>query len=271
MINPETTSEQLLFTTIRLETDKWSWTWFFFHLKINGKIYPIIITNKHVVNDKTNETVKFHLHETVANSPEWKRKIEFTADWLFHPDKDIDLCCCLVQPLFNEIKLSSWKDIFYRHINETVIKNNKQLEELSALEEVVMAWYPNWLWDEKHNLPLLRKGITSSHPSIDFNRDWIGVVDMACFPWSSWSPIFILNEWSYMVKGWSLMMGTRIIFLGILFEWPRINSRWELIVENMPTSQTVISQTPIMMNLGYYIKAVKILDFEWVIKKYYSL
>ncbi len=272
MINPKTNSEQLLFTTVRLETDKWSWTWFFFHLKIDNKIYPIIITNKHVVNYKTNEKVKFHLHEKIANKPEWNIEIEYTADWLFHPEDSVDLCCCLVQTLFHDIKTSLGKDVFYKNVDESFIENNQRLEELNAIEDIVMVWYPNGLWDQKHNLPLFRKGITASHPWIDFNGKSEWVVDMACFPGSSWSPIFISNEGtSYMDKSGTINFDNRIMFLGILFAWPVMNSKWELIVENIPTSQTVISQTPIMINLGYYIKAVKILDLGRVIKKYYSL
>ena len=44
------------------------------------------------------------------------------------------------------------------------------LEELSALEELVMVGYPIGLWDKNNNFPIFRKGYTASHPAIDFNE-----------------------------------------------------------------------------------------------------
>ncbi len=270
-IYPETISEELLYATVRLETNQGSWTWFFFHFNIGEKIYPTLITNKHVINYKEEETVKFHLHENILGKPDWNFEIEFKSEWIFHPDESIDLCCCLVQPLFNHVNISLWKNVFYKNIDSTFIQDNEKLKELNTLEDSVMVWYPNWLWDEKHNFPLFRKGITSSHPAIDFNRDWVWVVDMACFPWSSWSPIFILNEWVFKPKNWNLMAWSRIIFLGVLFEWPQMNSKWGLIIEDVPTLQRFTPEIPVMINLGYYIKAQKILDLEWAIREHYIL
>lgn len=68
------------------------------------------------------------------------------------------------------------------------------------LEELVMVGYPIGLSDTRNNYPIFRKGYTSAHPAVDFNDDGIGLVDMACFPGSSGSPIFILNEGGYRDK-----------------------------------------------------------------------
>ncbi|MCD4705895.1 serine protease [bacterium] len=149
-----------------------------------------------------------------------------------------------------------------------MIWDNTKLEELSAIEDVIMVGYPNGLWDQKNNLPLFRKGITSSHPAIDFNGKNIGAVDMACFPGSSGSPIFILNENGYSDKKGTMRLGAkRLIFLGILFQGPQFDVRGELIVEDIPTQQKVSSITPMMINLGYYIKAIEILAFKPIIEK----
>jgi hypothetical protein len=40
-----------------------------------------------------------------------------------------------------------------------------------------------------------------------------------------------------------------------------------LIIENIPTQQKVASITPMMINIGYYIKAVEILAFKLEIEK----
>ncbi len=94
---------------------------------------------------------------------------------------------------------------------------------------------------------------------------------MACFPGSSGSPIFVLNENGYTDKrGNSYLGGARVIFLGILFQGPQFDAKGKLIIENIPTQQKVSPVTPIMINLGYYIKAREILSFKPEIEKLIS-
>ena len=92
---------------------------------------------------------------------------------------------------------------------------------------------------------------------------------MACFPGSSGSPILIVNEGSYIdKKSGSVNIGAnRIIFLGILFGGPVYNSEGKIVIREIPTRQEVISITPQMINLGYYIKSEAILDFKEKIRR----
>lgn len=214
--------------------------------------------------------LNFFLHTKNGDSPyDEKIKFSFAANWHFHPDQD--LCFCFAVPIFKQIKDQKQKEIYYISITEEFIWDNAKLKDLSAIEDVVMVGYPSGLWDKKNNLPLFRKGITSSHPAIDFNDKNIGAVDMACFPGSSGSPIFILNENGYTDKKGNVRLGNeRVIFLGTLFQWPQFNAKGELIIENIPTQQKISAITPIMMNLGYYIKATEILAFKPEIEKLIS-
>jgi len=271
-MKPQTTSEQMLFSTVRLvASNNSTGTGFFFNFTFDdNKTVPVIITNKHVVNNNQKEEVKFFLHTKNGDAPDDEKiNISFTTDWHFHPDRD--LCFCFVAPLFKQIKDQKQKEIFYIPITENLIWDNTKLEELSAIEDVVMVGYPSGLWDQKNNLPLFRKGITSSHPATDFNDKNVGAVDMACFPGSSGSPIFILNENGYTdKKGNSYLGGKRVIFLGILFQGHQFNAKGELIIESIPTQQKVSAITPMMINLGYYIKATEILAFKPEIEKLIS-
>lgn len=267
-MKPQTISEQMQYSTIRLTTNNGSTgTGFFFEFIFNNKRVPVIFTNKHVVNNNQKEEINFFLHAKNGEMPDdEKLNIKFKTDWHFHDDQD--LCFCFIAPLLQQIKDQKQKDIFYISLREDLIWNDLKLEELSAIEDVVMVGYPNGLWDQKNNLPLFRKGITSSHPAIDFNNKNIGAVDMACFPGSSGSPIFILNENGYSDKKGSMHLGvTRLIFLGILFQGPQFGAKGELIIEDIPTQQKVSSTTPVMINLGYYIKAIEILIFKPIIEK----
>lgn len=262
-MKPQTISEQMLFSTVRLvASNNSTGTGFFFNFIIdNNKPVPVIITNKHVVNNNPKEKVEFFLHTQNGDEPSDENlNISLATDWHFHPDQD--LCFCFVAPLFHQIKKQKQKDIFYKAVTEDLIWDNTKLQELSVLEDVVMVGYPNGLWDQKNNLPLFRKGVISSHPATDFNNKNVGVVDMACFPGSSGSPIFILNEGGYTDKKGIHLGSSRVVFLGILFQGPQFNAKGELIIENIPTQQKVSAITPMMINLGYYIKATTILAFR---------
>lgn len=268
-MKPITISERMQYNTVRIVASNGSTgTGFFFEFNFNDdKVVPVIITNKHVVNNNQKEVVEFTFHAKNGDeSDNEKLTVLLNADWYFHEDQD--LCFCFVAPLSEQIRTKKKKDIFYISIKEDLIWDDKKIEELSAIEDVVMVGYPSGLWDQKNNLPLFRKGITSSHPATDFNNKNIGAVDMACFPGSSGSPIFILNENGYTDKnGNSYVGGKRLIFLGILFQGPQFDAKGQLIIENIPTQQKISSVTPMMINLGYYIKATEILAFKAGIQK----
>lgn len=270
MIKPQTITEKMLFNTVKLQTKSGSGTGFFFEFYfIKSGTVPVIVTNKHVINNNNLEEVRFSLHTSLEHQPEDNINVVFKTQWLFH-DK-FDLCFCLAGPLLNKIKSQERKEIYFTPITEDLIWDNKKLEELSAIEDVVMIGYPIGLQDKINNLPLFRKGFTSSHPALDFNDMGIGVVDMACFPGSSGSPILILNENGYSDKSGNSYMGSsRVIFLGVLFSGPQFDSKGEIIIEDIPTQQKVFSSTPSMINLGYYIKASAILDFKPLIEKLLS-
>lgn len=267
-MKPESISEQLMFNTVRLETASGTGTGFFYNFQIGEKTYPTIITNKHVINYKQDENVKFHLHlqddDGEANS---NVEIEMNAHWYFHPTKD--LCFTFVNPVFDQVKNVYKKNVFYRANDASIIATEDKIKELSALEELVMVGYPIGLSDVRNNYPIFRKGYTAAHPAVDFNEDGIGLVDMACFPGSSGSPIYILNEGGYRDRHGNVYFGnSRVILLGVLFAGPQYNAQGDIIVKTIPTAaQVVESNTRIMINLGYYIKAEEINEFQKFIEQ----
>ena len=267
-MKPESISEQMRFNTVKLETNTGIGTGFFYNFEINGKLYPTIITNKHVINNKDIEDVKFHLHlKDGLDESNCSIGIYLKAKWYFH--STYDLCFTFVNPLFEEVKKLTGKDVFYIGNNDSILATKEKLKDLSALEEVVMVGYPIGISDDRNNFPIFRKGYTASHPAIDFNRNGIGLVDMACFPGSSGSPIFILNEGGYVDKSGNLVLGKpRFLFLGILFAGPNYNVIGNVVTQEVPTSTSITySKTAIMTNLGYYIKAEALYEFRDFIKK----
>ena len=263
-MKPESISEQMMYNTVRLETEKGCGTGSYFNFKIGSDIVPIIITNKHVVNYQEQETVTFFVHTKDDNgNRSGNIKIQYYTNWIFHKDKDI--CFCYVNPLFKEIKKRFNQEVFYIANDINLIPSQEKLEELSALEELVMIGYPIGLWDMVNNFPIFRKGFTACHPGIDFNEKGIGLVDMACFPGSSGSPIYILNEGGYKDKKGNVYFGSsRVLLIGYLFAGPHYSVDGSLIVKTIPTKQDIISTTPAMVNLGYYVKSFEILSFAIV-------
>lgn len=266
-MKPESISEQMMFNTIRLETlDGSSGTGSYFNFEIDDKLVPVIITNKHVIKNNPNEPVTFYIHILDQNNePNENIRITYQTHWFFHTTKDI--CFCFANPLFEKLRQEKQKEVFLIANDENLIPNQVKLEELRALEELVMVGYPIGLWDRNNNFPIFRKGYTASHPAFDFNEKGIGLVDMACFPGSSGSPIYILNEGAYGTKKGTIV-GSRIILLGYLFAGPQYDAHGDISVVDIPTKQQIGTHTPIMVNLGYYIKSSEILEFKSIIKQY---
>lgn len=128
-----------------------------------------------------------------------------------------------------------------------------------------MVGYPIGLEDEINNFPIFRKGYTATHPAIDFKGNKIGLVDMACFPGSSGSPIFILNENSYTDKKGTLHVGTsRIFLLGILYSGPFLPESEKIEIEPKKTILSIMTKQ--MIHLGYYIKSSELFEFKEIIK-----
>jgi hypothetical protein len=153
MFDPRTLSEQLLFTTIRMQivrndgTTSYG-TGFFFKLgSIDNPGSMYLITNKHVIaegirglftlhegqilNGKVSPTGNFYTIEVA----------ELQKYCILHPNQEIDLCAILVKPLLIESNKIG-KNPFVIPLDPTMILNDKQLEELSAIEDVYLAGYP---------------------------------------------------------------------------------------------------------------------------------
>lgn len=266
MLKFDSFSNQLLLSTIKIKTRVGEGTGFFFTFKYeNGDEVPILITNKHVINNKKLEEVVLIFH-TCNNEGISEKNIgvPLQLEWVHHPK--YDLCFTPVASIINYYKMLFKEEIIFKTFMENNILDTVSLGELNALEEVAMVGYPIGLHDEKNNFPIFRKGYTSSHPALSFNEEGIGLVDMACFPGSSGSPIFILNEGSY-TNSTGIVVGHRFIFLGVLFAGPLCNVTGKIKMKEIDLKMVPISETSIMTNLGYYIQAKVILDFKDMIRE----
>ena len=275
MIQPTSLSDELLFTTVRIETEDASGalshgTGFFFRFAIDDtRDFPVIVTNRHVV--ASGQRGRFSIHEGVSDGDAFMPACtsdpieleDFESRWTGHPDPDVDLCGMPFQPLLDSAK-ERGKELFTMNFEAKDILTEEKMAKLKAAEPILMVGYPNALWNQSNNLLLLRRGITSSHPGMDFCWRPEFVIDCAVFPGSSGSPVALFDDGAYeleTVNGVSgFGIGGRFALLGVLCAVPYMTANGGIVVRSpAPTATTPSSLANRMINLGYVIKAREIL------------
>ncbi|WP_311398381.1 S1 family peptidase [Neisseria cinerea] len=236
------------------------------------EVTPVLVTNKHVVFVESAKKIAITLTKDENGSPNHEENItliieDFIQICLPHPDENIDLCIAPVGHFFNQLINHNFLP-FIKGLRESDIMQTEEMDQLSAFEEVFMIGYPNGLWDSKNNLPIFRRGITTTHPAIDFEGKKEFMIDVACFPGSSGSPVFkyipaglrkIEND------GFAITADETVKLMGILYAGPQQTISGEIYIT---TVNKPISVSSIPINLGFVIKAEKLLDFKPILKKF---
>lgn len=264
--------EQLTHSTVRMETILHSGgistgTGFYMHfLQKEDTCIPVIVTNKHVV---ANANVgKFHV--TLANDeglPDTGKHqlfqfANFEQQCIKHPDSNVDLAAFLIGPLLNQAKQSGGK-LFYIPLKMDLIPSDEERKSYSSMEDIVMIGYPNGIWDSKNNLPVIRKGITATHANIHWNGKPEFLTDIASFPGSSGSPVFLANIGGYMDNKGNTYMGShRIRLLGVHYAGAMHTASGEIHIVTAPTSNVPIPITQIPNNIGVAINSKEIFGLE---------
>lgn len=261
-------SEQLAYSTVRIATNTGTGTGFFYRFAVQESVMhvPAIVTNKHVIEGASQGSFLLTIADDDGNpdiTNHFTCQFEnFESQWIPHPDKDIDLCAMPIAPVLNAMQDQNKKP-FYIPVGNEIVPSKNFLKDLRLVEDILMVGYPNGLWDQTNNMPLFRKGITSSHPGLDWNGRKEMLIDAACFPGSSGSPVFLFNEGSYVDKqGNTNMGGTRIKLLGILYAGPQHTAEGSIEIVTVPTIDKPLAITGIPNNIGIVIKAEKLSELD---------
>jgi hypothetical protein len=276
MSNHLSASEQLAFVTTRIHSETNSGkvsvgTGFFFSFKVSESEHiPIIVTNCHVIEDSARGI--FQLTRADENNNPMIGEFEniiidrFEQVWLRHPNQAVDLCVMPLAPLLREAQKQNER-FFFRSLDENLLPTQQLLTELTALEEILMIGYPVGIWDSVNNMPVFRRGITATHPNLNYEGREEFLIDAACFPGSSGSPVLLYNLGSYASRQGGTVIGTRISLLGVLYAGPQYTVEGEIKVVPIPTQMTPIPTSKIPINLGVVVKARKLLDFKPMLTK----
>lgn len=274
-----TITEQLMYSTIRIECELRrgsisTGTGFLFRFLENGEEYiPAIVTNKHVVRGALNGSFIFTVADEngkpIDNKHERFSFNDFEKYWIMHPDPNVDLCIMPIAPI---LKSASTRevDLFLIYLDKKLIPSNDEVDDLTAMEDIVMIGYPNGIWDSVNNQPILRRGITATHPKLNYEGKEEFMIDAACFPGSSGSPVLLLNMGSFPMKDGGIGLGNRVILLGVLYAGPQHTARGDIKIMNIPIRQEPISISRIPNNLGCVIKSKKIMEFEDILKNLFT-
>ncbi|MDF1770294.1 serine protease [Maricaulis sp.] len=266
-----TVAEQLLYSTTKLTSCKngipiSTGTGFFMRFPFKDETSIIvIITNKHVLYDATEVIVTLHIASNDKPSGKFTTyKLENLRQLsIFHPDDNVDLCAFMIGPTLNQAFNSGMK-IFFAPLESNLIPTGDDWEYFDAIEEVIMIGCPNGIYDEANNLPIMRRGITASALTKKYNGMNEFMVDIACFPGSSGSPIFLYDRNGYFDrKKNSYMLGSsRLKLVGILYSGPLVTNDGQIVLGRAPRI-TVDS----MMHLGNALRSTEILKIQEEIDK----
>lgn len=276
MMNNLSLSEQLVYSTVRIECETahgeiGTGTGFFYQFaKSEDNFVPAIVTNKHVINGAQKGLIHLHLADqkgSPLSGQFFSVVIEnMQANWILHPDPEVDLCIMPIAPLLMHAQ-SKGKSIFFISLDHSLIPSQDLIAAFTAIEDIVMIGYPNGIWDRTNNMPIVRRGITATHPNLNYNGKQEFMIDAACFPGSSGSPVFLFNIGTYAQRDGGTAIGSRIALLGILYAGPQYTAIGEIQIVNVPTQQKPVAFSRIPNNLGLVIKSGRLVDFDAILEK----
>lgn len=268
-------------TTVRIEciTDSGvsTGTGFFFQFLDNeeeGVHIPCIVTNKHVIEGA--KVGKLYLSPEKAKGVRDLDNhyifnvVDFEKKFILHPDPNVDLAIFPLAEVIEQLNEEK-QSFYYVFLNKNNIAPKSFLEKIPTINDILMIGYPNGIWDTRHNLPIIRKGITATHPKLSYCGKDEFMIDAACFPGSSGSPVFLSYIGSYVdPESNSLVAGTKILLLGVLYAGPQHTTTGEIKIINVPTVDKPVSVSSIPNNLGLVIQIQKVLDFEDILSSLIS-
>ncbi len=266
---PFTLAEQMLFTTAKVTgfngaAQVGTGTAFLWRIDEGVGHVDLLVTNKHVIEGCDRIQAVFHsaLASDTSRPSGTHIVLGMTIhpDGVFpHPDPSVDLVALGFSNLQDDA-LARGTPLFFRSLSADNVPVD--WENFDAIEDVTMVGYPRGLADTTNNRPIVRRGITATALSVPYEGRDEFMVDIACFPGSSGSPVFI-NQLGYVDKstGNYMLDARRFFFVGVLYAGPQITNRGEIRLSTQPSVEVAA-----MMHLGQVIRSTQMKAIDKIVR-----
>jgi hypothetical protein len=230
-----------------------------------------IVTNKHVVKDTVSGNFFINQMNEQKNCMFGKR-LEFNFQkyrdsWIEHPDNNVDLCILPIGLQIDKLNKNNTSPFIVHNTNE-MIPSEAEWNLLNPLEDIVMIGYPNGLWDEVNNTPIARRGITATHPKLNYYNEREFLIDIPIYPGTSGAPVFAYSYGMFPEPGGATSIGSKLKLLGILFKWAKYNTSGGVITQYIPTDdRRAVDSRLFISNLGRVIKSTRLQEFEPILEQ----
>lgn len=189
-----------------------------------------------------------------------------------HPSAAVDLCAVNVSFGLHElIRTQPGRVAYAAFLTPAMRPSDADRKLLRYMEPVAMVGYPRGLWDHVNDMPIIRMGSTATHPLHRYQGRSEFVIDMACFPGSSGSPVFLYEDGLYRDEGGGLAPGTKFRFLGVLWGGPEIDKGGRIEVQPIPHSCMPVPVVSLPLNLGFVVSSDELDPLEQEAIKPYAL
>ena len=139
------------------------------------------MTNKHVVKGGYEYRVIFSRADENGNLLNINERLTMRgsdSDWISHPDENVDLCVLPIGPALNGF-IQAGKHLLTIPLSLELLPTKTLIKDMGCMEEVTMIGYPNGIWDEANNLPIVRRGITATPYRYDYRGEKVQAVPLS--------------------------------------------------------------------------------------------
>ena len=261
--------EQFLHTTLRIELlekgiVKGTGTGFLVSVPADGgkAVKIVLVSNKHVLLRGDEIAITF---TSMKNGmPSYGNSIKLPisnmkANTVGHPDPDVDVAVIICTGIFNIYP----DQLYFKAISYDMLSDFSE-QDLAVAENVFFVGYPDGRFDTKNNLPLIRTGLISSNPRLDYNGKPQFVIDAQVFPGSSGSPVYINYTFENFKNG-QIVLGNKqdIKVIGIIAKTMLRNN----ILQTVPVG--TINYTQEVLGLGIVFKSTVIREtIDFALEKF---
>lgn len=168
---------------------------------VKGKNRLFVITNLHVYNGlskfvtTTRVQLRLKLYESDLNDMTSDLIPMDVADMtiVHHPNGNVDLIGFDITDVITAHK-EKGKNLLYFAFTKQSLMTQEKFSLLTVYEDVAMVGYPNGVYDETNNLPVVRGGKIATIPRMDYLGQPLFVIDCACMQGSSASPVLLVSK-----------------------------------------------------------------------------